>query len=350
MTSKIFRIPAFAPGLAAAAAVCLGAWSASAAGPADAYKDRQMRFITMGSVGGGYDAYMRTILPYVEKKTGAKMVPVNEPAAGGLSAMNRLVAAPADGHTILLTTGEGAAGAQLFGLTGVNYDVRKLNWLARVSGPPKIVMVGPKFPFPTFAEALKAKHTFIWGGSGKTDGNSDYQSVLSHALGFDSRIIHGYKGSRGMNLAIEQGELDARVITSEAAARFVRSGKFRVILSLSRERAPEFPDVPTAYEVGKPSPAMAKWLDWRAGLTSLGRVIVAAPGTPKAKVDYLRAALKEVLNDPAYIAEAKKRRLNPGYLDGETLQKSVLEVMDALDPKELAEVKEVILNKYYKKR
>src|SRR3546814_17698396 len=105
-----------------------------------------MRFITMGSVGGGYDTYMRTIIPYIEKKTGATMMPVNEPAAGGLSAMNRLLPAPADGHTILLTTGEGAAGAQLFGLQGVNYDLLKLAWLARVSGPTQTEMDGPKTP------------------------------------------------------------------------------------------------------------------------------------------------------------------------------------------------------------
>jgi tripartite-type tricarboxylate transporter receptor subunit TctC len=346
MTSK----PTYALGLVAVALCLAAAGPGSAAGVADSYKDRQMRFITMGSVGGGYDTYMRTILGHVERKTQAKMLPVNEPAAGGIAAMNRLLAAPADGHTILLTTGEGAAGAQLFGLKAVNYDVRKLVWLARVSGPAKIVMVGPKFPHPTFAEALKAKHTFIWGGSGKTDGNSDYQSVLSHVLGFDSRIIHGYKGSRGMNLAIEQGELDARVITEEAAARFTRSGKFRVILTLSRDRAKVFPDVPTAYEVGKPAGQMAKLLDWRANLTALGRVIVAAPGTPKAKVDFLRATLREVLNDPAYIAEAKKRKLSPGYMDGEALQKLVLTTMDSLSEQEFAEAKDIILNKYYKKR
>jgi tripartite-type tricarboxylate transporter receptor subunit TctC len=340
--------PALGAGLAAMLFCAAG--PAPAAGVADDYKGRQMRFVTMGSVGGGYDTYMRTILTHVEKKTGAKIVPVNEPAAGGIAAMNRLLAAPADGHTLLLTTGEGAAGAQLFGLKAVNYDVRKLVWLARVSGPPKIVMVGPKFPFKTFAEAVKAKHTFIWGGSGKTDGNSDYQSVLSHALGFDSRIIHGYKGSRGMNLAIEQGELDARVITAEAAARFTRSGKFRVILTLSRDRAANFPNVPTAYEVGKPSPAKAKLLDWRANLTALGRVVVAAPGTSKARTDFLRATLKQVLNDPAYLAEAKKRKLSPGYMDGDRLQKLVLETMDSLSPKEFAEAKDIILNKYYKKR
>lgn len=331
----------------AVVAVSLSGATVAASDIADSYKDRQVRFLTMGSAGGGYDTYLRTIIPYIERKTGARLVPVNEPGAGGLNAMNRLLQAPADGYTIFLTGGEAAASSQLYGSQGVNYDLRELTWIAQVSGPPKIVMVADNFRYKSFEDALKAKHTFIWGGSGRTDGNSDYSAILAHALGFDSRIIVGYKGSGGINMAIEQGEIDARIITSEAAVRFTRAGKFRVILTLSRERAPEFPDVPTVYEVASPSPEMARWLDWRANMTALGRVIVAAPGTPKARVDFLRTVMKEVLNDPEYIAEARKRGLNPDYMDGESLEKLVRETMDLLSPEELAEVKDVAMNKYY---
>ncbi len=225
----------FASGFVAACAL-LTASSGQAADAANPFAGKQMRFITMGSVGGGYDAYMRTILDELAKKTGAKMLPVNENAAGGLVAMNRLLNSPPDGSTILLTSGEGTALGQLLGNPGVRYDIRKLVWLARVSGPPKVVLVGPKAPYKTFSDVVKSDRVFVWGGTGKTDGNSDYQALLAHTLGFKTKIIHGYKGSRGMNLAIERGELDSRILTDESGSRATGSGKIRAIVTLSRER------------------------------------------------------------------------------------------------------------------
>lgn len=333
--------------IVAGACLLLVAAPAGAAGGKISLGDKPMRFVTMGAVGGGYDAYMRTILAHLEKQTGATITPVNESAAGGLLAMNRLLNAPADGTTILLTSGEGTALGQLLDNPGVRYDVRKLVWLARVSGPPKVVLVGPKLPQKTFAEVVKSDRVFIWGGTGKTDGNSDYQALLAHTLGFKTRIIHGYKGSRGMNLAIEQGEVDARLLTDESGARAVRSGKIRALVTLSRERSIKFPEIPTVFEEAKPTPAQAKWLDWRAGLTALGRVIVTTPGTPKERVEVLRAALRQALTSPEYIAEAKKRRLEPGYLEGAVVQGMVMKSMSTLDDRELAELKHVVLKKYY---
>jgi tripartite-type tricarboxylate transporter receptor subunit TctC len=88
------------------------------------FQGKQVRFYTMGSPGGGYDTYMRALIPHLEKKLGAKMLPTNEPGAGGLIAINRTLHAPPDGLTILLVGGETLVTAQLYDAPGVNYDVR----------------------------------------------------------------------------------------------------------------------------------------------------------------------------------------------------------------------------------
>ena len=56
----------------------------------------------MGSPGGGYDAYMRTLGAYLGKRLGATVIPTNEIGAGGLVAMNYAITANPDGLTILL--------------------------------------------------------------------------------------------------------------------------------------------------------------------------------------------------------------------------------------------------------
>ena len=77
------------------------------------FQGKQVRFYTMGSPGGGYDTYMRALVPRLEKKLGARMLPTNEPGAGGLIAVNRTINAPPDGLTIPVgrrgDVGDGAA-------------------------------------------------------------------------------------------------------------------------------------------------------------------------------------------------------------------------------------------------
>src|SRR5690606_31552620 len=90
--------------IVAGACLLLVAAPAGAAAAQISLGDKPIRFITMGAVGGGYDAYMRTILSHLEKQTGATITPVNESAAGGLLAMNRMLNAPPDGTAILLTS------------------------------------------------------------------------------------------------------------------------------------------------------------------------------------------------------------------------------------------------------
>jgi tripartite-type tricarboxylate transporter receptor subunit TctC len=80
----------------------VSAIGASAATPAFAaedaalafYQGKQIRIFTMGSPGGGYDTYTRTVGAFLERKLGARVIPTNEPAAGGMIAMNRTLNAP----------------------------------------------------------------------------------------------------------------------------------------------------------------------------------------------------------------------------------------------------------------
>jgi tripartite-type tricarboxylate transporter receptor subunit TctC len=96
----------------------LGAILVTPSGAADEsaaafFQGKQVRFYTMGSPGGGYDTYMRALIPHIERRLGARLLPTNEPGAGGLIAMNRTLNAPPDGLSILLIGGEMLVTAQL---------------------------------------------------------------------------------------------------------------------------------------------------------------------------------------------------------------------------------------------
>jgi tripartite-type tricarboxylate transporter receptor subunit TctC len=334
--------------LAAVAAAGAIAVAATAAHADQAfYQGKQGRLFTMGSPGGGYDTYTRTVSAFLEKRIGAKLIATNEPAAGGMIAMNRTMNATPDGLTLLLTGGEGLVTAQLFGLSGVHYDVRKQVFLARVSGEDKVVVIGPQSPYKGVADMQKLDRQVLWAGSGKADGNTDFSAIMCFALKVPCKMILGYKGTGGMNIAIQRGEVDGRVISDESAALYGPSSGMRTISVLARKRSEKFPDVPTIFEAAKLAPAAEQLLDWRANIASLGRVILTTPGTPKERVDYLRATLAEILRDPAFIAEMKKVNLSAGYLSADEVQASVEKAMTTLDAKGLAEMKDIALNRYY---
>jgi tripartite-type tricarboxylate transporter receptor subunit TctC len=193
----------------------------------------------------------------------------------------------------------------------------------------------------------KAEKPAIWAGSGKADNNSDFSAIMCYALGIKCKIIVGYKGTGDMNIAITRGEADGRVISDEAAALYGAGSGMQVVTTLARKRSEKFPDVPTVFEAAKLSPSAERLLDWRAGISGLGRVILVTPGTPQDRVDLLRKALGEVLQDPAYIAEVQKVNLAAGYASAEDVGQTVERAMTTLDDKGLAGMKEIALERYY---
>ena len=314
--------------------------------PAAFYPNKQIQFFTMGSPGGGYDAYTRAVGARLQKATGARVVTVNEPAAGGLVAMNRLLVAKPDGLSLLLIGGEALSLAALMGEPGVNYDLMGQTWLARVSAENKVAMIGPKSPFKTLADMIASDRPVVWAGSGKADGNSDFQSILAYATGMKAKMIIGYKGTGGMNLAMENGGVDGRVVSDEAAALYGASSGMRVMATMARVRAEQFPDVPTVFEAVQLTPEAARLLDWRAGIASLGRVINVTPGTPPDRVEFLRTKLREILTDPDFIDEMKRMKLSASYASASDISAMMASAMK-VDPAFLTLIKDVVLNRYY---
>jgi tripartite-type tricarboxylate transporter receptor subunit TctC len=312
------------------------------------FQGKQVRFYTMGSPGGGYDTYMRALVPHLEKRLGARMLPTNETGAGGLIAVNRTINAPPDGLTIVLVGGESLVTAQLYESPGVNYDVRKLTWLARLSSESKVALLGPRSPYATVADLVKSEKPVTWAGSGKIDGNADFTAIMAHALGIKSKIITGYKGTGDMNLAIQRGEVDGRIVSEESAALYGPSNGMRVVATLARQRVEQFPDAPTLFEAGELTPAAARLIDWRAGIAGLGRLMLVTPGTPPDRVELLQRTFADIVRDPAFIAEARRLSLSANHAGADEVRAMVERAMTTLDAAGLAEMRNIALERYYK--
>jgi len=311
------------------------------------YKGQTVRLIVGYGAGGGYDAYARQLAPHLEKRLGATVVVENRTGAGGLLALNQLAAGEPDGLSIMLVNGEGAALAQLLGEEGVRYDLMKLPWLGRVSTEAGVVLLGPRLPYRTLADAAAATERIRWGAGGKTDSLGDRAAVLSHALGLNSKIILGYKGANEAALAAIQGEVDAIVVSAGTAGKFVRDGTMTAAAVMDRERSPLLPDVPTVFEAADLSPEAAWWLDFRAKVGEIGRALITTPGVPDDRVQFLRAVAAAMLADPAVVAEGDGTGRPIEYAAATELRELIRQTLETLDSAKLAEVRSVLLEKYY---
>lgn len=325
-------------------AMAVGAFSAPATAADDYYKGKTIRFVVGFGAGGGYDAYSRMLAPLFAKALGASVIVENQPGAGGMVALNKFNVAPPTGLQMTIVNGTGASLQQLLGLKGARYDLTKFQYLGTIDYSAWNFLVGPKSPYNSLADVMKAGKVLSWGGSGKVSGTSDGAAMTCHALRLKCKVVTGYKGSRAAALAVTQGEMDALYVSETSAYKYVQGKNAKALATMARKRSSLFPDLPTVFEQ---IPTLDKeqqwWIDYRNTVESLGRILVAPPSTPKHLVDILRAATEKILTDPKVVADANKKKRYIKFIPADQTIKNVNTVLSAVTPAQAAEIKRVVL-------
>ena len=114
-----------------------------------------------------------------------------------------------------------------------------------------------------------------------------------------------------------------------------------VVLQVSLRSHPELAKVPLAFEFIK-NDADKRLLE--AVIRVHGpsvRPYVAAPGTPKSRVELLRKAFADTMKDPEFLADAKKSKLDINPLTGEELQENIREIFN-LEPALVERLKDIL--------
>jgi len=331
-------------------ALMLGCGVLASSAPAGAQdmplKGETVRIYVGFSPGGGYDAYARMLAPLFEKKTGATVVVENRPGGGGLTALNQLVRAKADGTNMMMLNGEGAIMAQLVQQDGVAYDMTKVNTLARVAHEQHLVLVRPDMP-NTLKEIQASGKKIKFSAVGRIDNLSDYAAVLCEALKLDCQIIVGYKGSKEAGLAVMQNEVDALAISEGSGNEYAQGGKTKIVAAFGSARSQYAPNVATVYEQFPDLAPDRKWyIDFRLSIKDYGRTMVAPPDLPADRRQYLERVWREILTDPAFKAEAEKQERALSYEAPEKLNQIIKGVLQSLPPDRLKDVTDVIMKKF----
>jgi tripartite-type tricarboxylate transporter receptor subunit TctC len=300
------------------------------------YAGKTVRMIVGSGVGGGYDVFSRLIAPYLAKVLGTTVVVENVPGAGGLLALNKLYVAPPDGLQISLSQGTMAAVAQLAGDRAARFDLPKFSYLATVGAPPGLWLVGPDSPIREVQQAIDAKKKWRWASAGGTSGLGIGAAFTCEALNLDCHVVQGYKGSADAGLAVTRGEMDALYVPESSANHFVKAKQNWALATISRAKSQFFKDRPTVFEATKIDPDRLWAMDFLANLEGTGRLLMAPPGIPPARLAYLQAAVKETLHIPQLIAEGEKMERLIEYLGPDATHKNVVAVVSDITPERKA--------------
>ncbi len=310
-------------------AMALGAGSARADPVEDFYKGKQIEIIVGTGPGGGYDIYARLLAQHISRFVpGAPTAIVrNMPGAGGLRAANHIYQnAPRDG----LSIGTFARDIITFGVLGgnanVQYDVRKFNWLGSASSfstDAYILWARKSSGIATAEEARRSSKPLLMGATAASS-SATVPLVLRDALGLNLKVITGYQDSGSVGLAVDRGEVDGQfasfsVIHLEKSHWLAADGPVRPLVQYVRTtRHPLLPDVPTARELA-PNDHARLTIEVAEAAWAMSRPFVAPPGVPAERVEALRKAFIAVQNDPAYIRDAERARVDVSPMDGATM-------------------------------
>jgi tripartite-type tricarboxylate transporter receptor subunit TctC len=285
------------------------------------YKGRQISWILSADAGGGYASYARAFAPFFASHIPGKpnIVIQHMPGAGGIRAMNYLDSvAPKDG-TVLGLVHSSVPFAPLFGIKGAKFDPRHTNWIGSLDSNVAICVAWHTSRIKTWQDVLEKQFTV--GGSGVGSQMETMPAMLNKLFGARMKVISGYKGGNEIYLAMERGEVDGRcggLVSSINSTRpdWFPQRKIAIPIVVALRRSALFPDVPAVVEFARDERAR-QILQLFVAPQSMDRPILAPSGVPPARVAELRTAFHAAVNDPAFIAEAKRQHLEVEEVTGE---------------------------------
>jgi tripartite-type tricarboxylate transporter receptor subunit TctC len=190
-------------------------------------------------------------------------------------------------------------------------------------------------PFKSIEEVRTAKAAPKCGSNGTSSTGYYMPKLMEETIGTKFDIVTGYQSGQDVDLAVERGEVICRAFT--ITAYFAREpfitwrekGFVRVLFQTGNKRDERLKDAPTIYEL------MQKYKTPEAGRRlstvvlaagDFGRPLVFGPSVPADRVNLMRDAFDKIMKDPAYLEQAKKRKLDIDPNSGkelETLSKEV---------------------------
>lgn len=218
-------------------------------GRAAGFPDRPMRLVCPFPPGVATDVLARAYARYVGEELGQPMVVENRPGANGVLASSVVAKAPADGYTLLFTTGSHVANAAMAGTLQYRPvdDFTAVFLAAQSYG---LALISTKFStvaeMVAAAKAAPGKLTYATSGV----GNVTHVAGAMFEKAADIDLTDVPYNSPTLSTDVMGGQVDMTFISTVTAVPLVKTGKVKALATTGTRRPPSLPDVPTLQELG----------------------------------------------------------------------------------------------------
>jgi len=289
------------------------------------YEGRAVNLVVGFNVGGGADTYARLIARHLRKHIRGNLAVIvrNMPGAGSMAAANYVFnVSPKDGSEIGLFAGSIAVDPVIGGVPA-KYDARKFNWIGAPAEDISVCLSSRTTSFQTFKDVLARE--MVTGAAGTS--TYDFPVVLNNLVGTKFKLVKGYKGSAGLRLALEHGEIEGfcGVGISSLRALGLTPDKVNILVQIALRKNQELADVPLAIDYARSEQdrqVMQLIFGWRA----MERPLAAPPGVPEERVRTLRDAFDQTMLDGEFTADIERAGLAFGPMSGKDIASFVEEV------------------------
>jgi tripartite-type tricarboxylate transporter receptor subunit TctC len=272
---------------------------------AHAFPDQPIRVIVPTDPGGAIDGLARAFQRAFEETgaLGQNVVIVNMAGAGGTIGTRAIKDATPDGHTIGLWH-DGLVTSKAMGVA--DFDHGAFAIIGATGFAELGLAVSQQGRFQSFEELLE----FARANPGEVTCAANIGLPVHFVpmrvgveAGVDFRFVQSGGGARRLQ-SLVGGHLDFAMFSTQELVQFEQTG-LKTVLMLSEERVQEFPDVPTAKELGIDVVATS------------ARIWLAPKDTPPERIEILRDAFRKAIEDPAVAAQLVEFGLEPRFVEPE---------------------------------
>ena len=262
------------------------------------YPDRPIKVIVPFPPGGAVDTVARIVIPKFSEQIGQPVVIENKGGAGSMVGSADAAKSKADGYTLLMVYDSHAVNQYFYKLS---YDTfTSFDYLMELVSTSMLLVTSRNSSIntvPEFIAHAKTKDALTYGSPGNGSSNHLNAFILSERANINT--IHvPYKATAAALTSTMTGEIDFMIATVPVLMPQVKEGgKLKAIAVTSKNRVPQFPNLPTVSET-------------LAGYEANAWVGLMAPaGLPKDIQAKIVMAMKQTLNSP----EIKNRMIADGF-------------------------------------